>query len=193
MKRLNRREMVLEIYDREAMGEVTAREIAIINRGLVAEYGEGGLLDPAEIARILIDEDLPVRLEQIFNMSSVEEGYAAVLEGVLRIDSLAVAERSLRRIDAIYRRFEQRADRRGARRTKALATRGRHLALERSRDERIEAAERRELAEIAEWFGVWLRTPDLFETWLDLRKLSAEFRRTFSEEEKKQTRGNKGN
>ncbi|MBX3277092.1 MAG: hypothetical protein KF868_03710 [Acidobacteria bacterium] len=183
MKRLNRREMVLEIYDREAMGEVTAREIAIINRGLVAEYGQGGLLDPAEIARILIDEDLPVRLEQIFNMSSVEEGYTAVLEGVLRIDSLAAAERSLRRIDAICRRFEQRGDRRGARRTKELATRGRLLALNRSRDKRIKAAERRELAEIAEWFGVWLRTPDLFETWLDLRKLTTEFRRTFGEKE----------
>jgi len=53
MKRPTKQEMVLEIYDREAMGEVTAREIAIINQALVEEFGEGGAMPPAEIARIL--------------------------------------------------------------------------------------------------------------------------------------------
>ncbi|HMY75673.1 MAG TPA: hypothetical protein PLQ88_27880, partial [Blastocatellia bacterium] len=66
MKRLTKQEMVLEIYDREAMGEVTAREIAVINQGLIEEFGEGGAMAPAEIARILRAEDLPVRYEQIF-------------------------------------------------------------------------------------------------------------------------------
>ncbi len=41
MKRKTKREMVIEIYDREAMGEVTAREIAQISQGLIAEFGRG--------------------------------------------------------------------------------------------------------------------------------------------------------
>ena len=32
------------------MGEVTAREIAVINQALIEEYGEGGAMTPAEIA-----------------------------------------------------------------------------------------------------------------------------------------------
>ena len=70
---------MLEIYDREAMGEVGAREIAQINRALIVELGEGGAMTPAEIARILVDEELPVRFDQIFAMSSPVERYQRLL------------------------------------------------------------------------------------------------------------------
>ena len=53
MKRKTKKEMVIDIYDREAMGEVTAREIAQINQGLVAEFGEGGAMTPAEIVLLV--------------------------------------------------------------------------------------------------------------------------------------------
>jgi hypothetical protein len=179
MKRLSKREMVLEIYDREAMGEVTAREIAMINRGLVAEYGEGGLLPPAEIARILMNEDLPVRLEQIFNMTSVEEKYARIFEGVLNIDHLAAAEKSIRQIDALHHQFQRRHDRRGARAARELALRGKEQAISRSEDQSLAVNSRAEQAEIADWLTIWLQTPNLFEHWIELRKLSAEYQRLF--------------
>jgi hypothetical protein len=179
MKRLSKREMVLEIYDREAMGEVTAREIATINRGLVEEYGEGGLLPPAEIARILINEDLPVRLEQIFNMTSVEEKYVRIFEGVLKIDNLAAAEKSIRQIDTLYRQFQKRRDRRGARAARDLALRGKDQAVSRNKDQTLTANARAEQAEIAGWLTIWLQTPDLFDHWIELRKLSTEYRNRF--------------
>src|SRR5262245_56265461 len=75
MKRKSKRELVLDIYDNEAMGEVTAREIAVINTALIEEYGEGGAMTPAEIARILHDEDLPVRFDQVFRMMTTTEKY----------------------------------------------------------------------------------------------------------------------
>ena len=49
MKRKSKRELVLDIYDNEAMGEVTAREIAVINQALIEEYGEGGAMTAAEL------------------------------------------------------------------------------------------------------------------------------------------------
>jgi hypothetical protein len=88
MKRKSRRELVLDIYDREAMGEVTAREIAIINQALVEEFGEGGAMDPGEITRILVDEDLPVRFEQVFRMSTRAEKYESVFKHLPRLDTL---------------------------------------------------------------------------------------------------------
>ena len=36
-----------------------------------------------------------------------------------------------------------------------------------------------EQVEIVEWLSVWIRTPTLFEEWLELRKRSPDFRRRF--------------
>ena len=38
-------------------------------------------------------------------------------------------------------------------------------------------------AEIAEWLTVWLQTPDAFETWVSLRKRSADFKKRFGDAE----------
>ncbi len=35
--------------------------------------------------------------------------------------------------------------------------------------------------EIAEWFTVWLQTPEIFDDWLELRRRSANFREQFEE------------
>src|ERR1051325_7283593 len=106
MKRKTKREMVIEIYDREAMGEVTAREIAQITQGLIAEFGEGGAMSPAEIARVLTDEGLPVRYDQIFIMATPIERYQHLFDGVLRCETLGTTETSIRRLDDLQRRFQ---------------------------------------------------------------------------------------
>jgi hypothetical protein len=62
---VTRQEMVLEIYDREAMGEVTdARDHGSSSPGSIEAVRRGGRLTPAEIARVLLDEKLPVRLDR---------------------------------------------------------------------------------------------------------------------------------
>ena len=180
MKRKSKRELVLEIYDREAMGEVAAVEIAIINRGLVAEFGEGGLLAPAEIARILIDEDLPVRFEQVFNMGSPDDRYERLFAGVLETSTLVSAENSLRRIDELCRRLARLGDKRGIEYARSMALSAKSAARAGSRNESLSRRERVEQAEIAEWFTIWLRTPDLFDNWLELRKRTTEFKRLLS-------------
>src|ERR1051325_11025749 len=129
MKRKTKREMVIEIYDREAMGEVTAREIAQINQGLIEEFGEGGAMAPAEIARILIDEDLPVRFDQIFAMATPFERYQHIFDDVLHCETLEATEASIRRLDNLYRKFQRLSDRRGMRFAREMAIKGkRHAA-----------------------------------------------------------------
>jgi hypothetical protein len=179
MKRKSKRELVLDIYDDEAMGEVTPREIAVINQALIEEYGEGGAMTPAEIARILHDEDLPVRFDQIFRMMTTTEKYENAFARLLENDDLAEAEKSIRGIDELYRKFKQAGDRAGVRFAFEAARTARQNAIELSQLPDLSAAQRREQAEIAQWFAVWLQTPDLFTEWVRLRKASAEFRNLF--------------
>jgi hypothetical protein len=179
MKRKSKRELVLDIYDNEAMGEVTAREIAVINQALIEEYGEGGAMTPAEIARILHDEDLPVRFDQVFRMMTTTEKYENAFARFLENDDLAEAEKSIRGIDELYRKFKQAGDRAGGRFAFEAARTAKQNATELSRLPDLSAAQRREQAEIAEWFAVWLQTPDLFAEWVGLRKASAEFKKLF--------------
>src|SRR5262247_3908419 len=179
MKRKSKRELVLDIYDNEAMGEVTAREIAIINQALIEEYGAGGAMTPAEIARILHDEELPVRFDQIFRMMTTTEKYENVFAHFLENADLAEAENSIREIDALYRRFKKAGDGAGVRFAFEAARTARSNSIELSQLSQLQAARRREQAEIAQWFGVWLQTPDLFTEWVELRKASAEFKKLF--------------
>jgi hypothetical protein len=181
MKRKSKRELVLDIYDNEAMGEVTAREIAVINQALVEEYGPGGAMTPAEIARILHDEELPVRFDQIFRMMTTTEKYENAFAHFLENADLAEAEKSIRGIDALYRRFKKAGDGAGVRFAFEAARTARLNAIELSELSHLQAAHRREQAEIAQWFSVWLQTPDLFTQWVELRKASAEFRKLFSD------------
>ena len=179
MKRKSKREMVLDIYDNEAMGEVTAREIALINQALIEEYGEGGAMSPAEIARILHDEDLPVRFDQIFRMMTTTEKYENAFAHFLDNNSLAEAEKSIGGIDELYRKYRQAGAKAGVRFAFEAARTARQNAIELSQLQHLSAAERREYAEIAEWFAVWLRTPDLFNDWVGLRKASPDFKKLF--------------
>jgi hypothetical protein len=179
MKRKSKRELVLDIYDNEAMGEVTAREIAIINEALIREYGEGGAMTPAEIARILHDEDLPVRFDQVFRMMTTTEKYENAFARFLENNDLAGAEESIRGIDELYRKFKRVGDKAGVRFAFEAARAARQNAIELSQLSHLSTVERRQQAEIAEWFAVWLQTPDLFTEWVGLRKASAEFKKLF--------------
>jgi len=142
MKRKSKRELVLDIYDNEAMGEVTAREIAVINRALIEEYGEGGAMSPAEIARILHDEDLPVRFDQVFRMMTTTEKYENAFARFLENDDLAEAEKSIRGIDELYRKFKQAGDKAGVRFAFEAARTARQNATELSQLPDLSAAQR---------------------------------------------------
>src|SRR5262249_51593025 len=180
MKRKSKRELVLDIYDNEAMGEVTAPEIATINQALIEEYGAGGAMPPAEIARILHDEELPVRFDQIFRMMTTTEKYENVFAHFLENADLAEAENSIREIDALYRRFKKIGDGAGVRFAFEAARTARSNAIELSQLSQLRAADRRGNGPEGRGCGRWVETPDLFTEWMELRKASAEFKNLFS-------------
>ena len=52
-----------------------------------------------------------------------------------------------------------------------------------ARNHKVEAQKRAEKEEIANWFRIWLETPDVFFDWLDVRKQSPEFQAKFPPEQ----------
>jgi len=179
MSRLNKREMVLEIYDREAMGEVTAEEISIINQGLIDEFGEGGAMAPAEIARILHDEELPVRFDQIFRMDSTADKYVDLFGPLNKFATLKEAETTLRKIEQQYKRFQAEGDRTGVRYARQAALRIKKQSAALSQSPELNDRLRAEMGEIAHWMTIWLQTPEIFDQWLELRKAAEEFKNKF--------------
>ena len=59
------------------------------------------------------------------------------------------------------------------------ATRHRNDCRLRANSPILDDRQKAEAKEIAEWLGVWLRTPELFVDWLDLRRASQDFRARF--------------
>lgn len=181
MKRPTKQQLVLEIYDREAMGEVTAAEIGIINQALIAEYGDGGAMEPAEIASILNQEELPIRFDQVFRMDSPTEKYESLFRGLGGCSSLEEAETTLRRIDELHGKFQQAGDKIGLRFARQTALRLKQQTAELQQSPKLTEHRRIELGEINQWATVWLQTPGLFAQWIELRKASAVYKSLFQD------------
>jgi hypothetical protein len=106
----------------------------------------------------------------------IEQRYAADLDGILVFRSFADAEISLGRLEELRRRYAAAADTRGVEWCRRVALTGRKRAEMISCDSRVDPLKRRRKAEIANWFRIWLETPELFGDWLAMRKKTGTYR-----------------
>lgn len=86
------------------------------------------------------------------------------------------------RLDELLRKFQGERERAAAERVREVARLGRRRAEMIARNHKVDARKRGEKEEISHWFGIWLETPDAFFDWLEVRKQSAEFQRSFPPE-----------
>jgi hypothetical protein len=179
----SKRELILEIFAEEGFKELGDEEIRRINERLAAIHGRGGVASPAYIANILISAGKTVRYQDSLTGGSEPDRYAEDFAGLLKFDTLSAAESSIRAIDRFFRRFLAEGDEEGMARCREVAQRGRLRARLIAGNEQVAAEKRAEKEEISFWFDLWLRTPDLFEDWIELRKNSPDYRRRFKEEE----------
>jgi hypothetical protein len=52
-----------------------------------------------------------------------------------------------------------------------------------SKNEKVAPDKRAQKVEIAEWFTIWLQSPEVFENWVVLRQNSTDFTKRFEEKE----------
>jgi hypothetical protein len=156
----------------------TTAEIDQLRRKLVADHGEAGKSSNDYIADVLKSMGWKV---QISEREEAEERFEEEFEDILHFKTLGDAEVSLTRLDELLRRFRAHGERAAVGRVLEIARLGKRRAEMISHNRKVEAHKRDEKREIAEWFRIWLETPDAFFQWLEVRKSSADFREKFGD------------
>lgn len=154
----------------------TPAEIEQVRRKLIAEHGQEGKTGSDYIADVLKGAGLRVVLTQ---QEEAEEQYEEEFEDLLHFSTLEDAEVSLMRLDELMRKFHAHGERAAVERVLQIARLGKRRAEMIARNPKVDAKKRAEKTEIANWFRIWLETPDAFFDWLDVRKQSPEYRERF--------------
>jgi hypothetical protein len=158
----------------------TPAEIEQLRRRLISEHGEQGKAGMEYIEDVLKDAGYRVLLTL---RDEAEEQYEEEFEDLLHFSTLDDAEVSITRLDELMRKFRGRGETAAVERVLNVARLGKRRAEMIARNRKVEKKKRVEKEEIANWFRIWLETPDAFFDWLDVRKQSPEFRATFPEAE----------
>jgi hypothetical protein len=168
----------------------TAREIKVqkftpaaidqLRRRLIAEHGEHGKAGNDYIAEVLKNAGIKVVLTQ---QGEAEDQYEEEFEDLLHFKTLEDAEVSIMRLDELMRKFREQDERAAVERVLDVARLGKRRAEMIARNPKVEPHKRHEKEEIANWFRIWLETPDAFFDWLDVRKQSPEFQSKFPQSE----------
>jgi hypothetical protein len=181
-----KQDLIIEVWealDCESVGrtEIEAIEIAVAER-----FGAGAAESPMRIARLLADEGAELRHSEILELDVLrrtEDPYAVEFRNLIKFGDLAQAETTLKNLENLRRKYLRDKDKGGLLRLKQKTQQGRERALMISKNQKVAAAKREEKAEIAEWFRIWLETPEIFPAWLSLRKKSADFQNRFASKE----------
>ena len=180
----NKTDLAIEVWDKLDCESVGAEEIEAIEHAVAGQYGEHAVDSPMQIARLLADEGAVLRHAEVMELylaRATKRPYEAALRDALNIRDLRSALTSIRKLDALQRKYLADDDREGSRLIRETALHAKTLALETAERTRVDAITRHVNAEIAEWLTVWLQTPEMFENWVELRQRSRDFIGTFGQ------------
>ncbi|HEY6188530.1 MAG TPA: hypothetical protein VIW80_12815 [Pyrinomonadaceae bacterium] len=186
-KARTKRDLMIEVWEHLDCESVGAKELEEIEQAVRERFGPGAVESPVRVARLLADEGAELRHAEVLEMDAQQRGsdpYKAMFRNVLKFSDFAQAANSIRNLENLRRQFERKRDQEGLRRVRETALKGRRRAQMIAGNKNVDERKRAEKAEIAEWFSVWLRQPEIFQDWLDLRQRSAEFRNLFTVENK---------
>jgi hypothetical protein len=175
----SKKRILLDFFQTREKKRVEGTDLRTAHDELRRQLGPTDRTSLGYIASILREAGYEVQYEDRYSAPVMPEPYASRLKGVLEFHDLASAEQSLLHLDGIYRDYSSAADRVGMAMVFALVKKGKLRAQSIAANARVQARKRQEKQEIANWFRVWLETPDLFAVWLELRKSSDEFRLLF--------------
>ncbi|HEY0377732.1 MAG TPA: hypothetical protein VGC87_12475 [Pyrinomonadaceae bacterium] len=183
-KSRTKHDLMIEVWEHLDCESVGAAELETIASVVRERFGEGAVEAPAVVARLLADEGAELRHAEVLELDTRHRSadpYEAMFRNVLKFSTFAQAVSSLKNLDNLRRQFARTKDQEGLRRVHETALKGRKRAQMISRNRNVDERKRAEKAEIAEWFAVWLRQPEIFDDWLELRRRSKDFRERFDE------------
>ena len=172
MAKTSKKALIRAYLERERPETVGPDQATAIRRELAAALGPRGRISNRYLLDVL--EESGVRVDRALG------GVAPELLALLQFDTLAGAEQALEELEARRRRARQAGDAATVEECRRAGRRARERAEMVARSPRVRPALRREKEEMAQWFAVWLQTPQAFADWLELRKQSPEFRGRFA-------------
>ena len=177
-------DLMIEVWEHLDCETVGASELEAITAAVRERFGEGAAESPAIVARLLADEGAELRHAEVLEMDArwrSVDPYEPMFRNVLKFSNFDEAAASIKRLDNLRRQFARKKDAEGLRRVKETILKGKQRAQMIARNPTVNERKRAEKEEIADWFTVWLRQPEIFEDWLHLRKRAKEFRDRFGD------------
>jgi hypothetical protein len=192
MPNKTRRELIILTWRGLGEPRVGAKELGSIHRALGEVFGPGAEQSPSAIARVLADEGAELHHPEVIECDA-RWREAQInrrtkrfrnLEKLLQKEwlSLGQAETLIEKFEELRQRFETESDRDALALLNSLAVSARAVAELIASDLHTDRQRRAEQTEIVEWLKIWIQTPNLFASWIELRKRSAEFKRKFGGE-----------
>jgi len=173
-----KKDLILEAARELGLQKWTTAEVDQLRRKLIADHGEAGKSNNDYIAEVLKSMGWKVQLTE---REEAEERFEEEFEDILHFKTLQDAEVSITRLDELLRRFQAHGEKAAAGRVLEIARLGKRRAEMISHNRKVEPHKREEKKEIAEWFRIWLETPDAFFDWLEVRKTSPDFHEKFGD------------
>ncbi len=173
-------DLIIEVWEALDCESVGRAELERIEKELLEKFGNGVTQSPAAIARMLADEGAVLRHPEVFEWDSEWRKRRLAqpeLGTELSFSGLPEALASFEKLET--KRHELGKDSKQLERLREIVINARRYSQMSAQSSVLSAAQREEAKEISEWLAVWLRSPQLFPDWLELRMRSPEFKKKF--------------
>lgn len=180
-----RDELIIEVWEALDCESVGARELLAIQDALREALGDGAVMSPASIARVVVDEGAVLRHPEVLNCDVMWRARSLAASRPLEefdFSTLEAAATSLRKIGELRGEAETEANDQSVKQLREVVIQAGKEARLIARSTIVPERERAAAKEISEWVRVWLQQPALFDDWLSLRQRSPEYLRKFSDE-----------
>jgi len=176
-------DLVMAVWEGLDCVSVGAHELKQIQRAVAQRFGAGAVDSPAALARILADEGALLRHPEILECDAQWRArrLSEPVANQLSFGSLSEAAQSMVELERLRRELAKNGDTGALRELRDAIAQHRRACLLIAESPVITQAERAEASEIVGWLDVWLRTPELFADWLELRRAAPEFRAQFEQ------------
>lgn len=178
-------DLIIEVWEALDCESVGAKELVAIEKEVRRRFGESAVDLPMKTARLLADEGAELRHAEILQLDverRLESPYDAMFRNILKFADFKQALISIRQLENLRQKFTRENDKEGLRLVRETAIKGRNRASMISKNEKVDEQKRAEKSEIAEWFTLWLQSPEIFENWIALRQKSKDFLEKFPDE-----------
>lgn len=182
---------MIEVWEALDCESVGAKEIAAVEDAVRERFGASAVELPLKIARLLADEGAELRHAEILQLDverRLESPYDAMFRNILKFSDFRQTGASIRYLENLRQKFVRENDKEGLRLVRETALKGKNRASMIARNPKVDEKKRDEKAEIAEWFTIWLQSPEIFENWIELRRGSTDFKEKFGEKKTAENR-----